>query len=137
LTPLFLLFLAFEDDLELAVRYEANAAEYFEDHEYHDLKEIEEFLDNIKSVRKQIQLEQCNELEAEFQKSAKWLQKYQKYFKLNANTGSEPSLHVAKALLELSDDLSIQPSEVNFYKCPCCNKGVVPANPANPGGGTR
>ena len=106
--------LGFEADLELAVRYEANAAEYLDADDFHDLKEIEDFLDNIRHITEQIQLEQCTELDQEYQKSSKWLKKYHKYFKSNSSTGSEPSLHVAKALLDLSDDLAIQPSEVSF-----------------------
>ena len=109
----------FECDVDLAVRYEANAAEYLEAEDVHDLAEVEDFLDNTKSVRKQIQLANCAQLAAEFKKSSKWLQKYGKYFAAGESgdpTRTEPSLHVAKALLELSDELEIQPKEV-FKKC--------------------
>ena len=107
-------FLGFESDLELAVRYEANAKNYLFA-EKHNLQEIEDFLDNTKHIRKQIRLESCTELEEEFGKANEWFEKYSNYFSSHASgeRNSEPSLLVAKALLELSDDLEIQIKEVN------------------------
>ena len=97
------------------MRYEANAKNYLFA-EKHDLREIEDFLDNTKDIRKQIRLEGCTELEDEFAKANEWFDKYSNYFNsLNSDDrNSEPSLLVAKALLELSDDLVIQINEVKF-----------------------